>query len=87
VISSLLDQLPRARKGVLIADRSKGDVIFADYVTLPYVVAVVGKDKSVVEVSTEDISIETRVSKGKPLKDKGIGEIDRVLSLKYKSDY
>jgi DNA gyrase subunit A len=87
VISSLLDQLPRARKGVLIADRSKGDVIFADYVTMPYAIAVVGKDKSLVEISTEDISIETRVSKGKPLKDKGIGEIERVVALKYKSTY
>jgi topoisomerase-4 subunit A len=85
VISSLLDQLPRARKGVLIADRSKGNVIFADYVTVPYKLAVQNGDKTFVELSSEDISIETRVSKGKPVK--GITDIKGVYALKYKSEY
>jgi DNA gyrase/topoisomerase IV subunit A len=85
VVSSLLDQLPRARKGVLIADRTKGDVIFADYVTIPYAVVVVGKDKAVKEINTEDISIESRVSKGKPMKEKGITDVDAVYALNWKT--
>lgn len=88
VISSTVDVLPRARKGVLIADiKGKGEILFADYVTVPYKLAVVNSDKTVVEIETEDILIENRVTKGKPIKGKGITEPVAVYSEKHKSDY
>lgn len=84
VISSLFDEHGRGSKGMMIADlKDKGNLIFADYVTMPYKLAVVGEDKSVLEVDTEDISIENRVSKGKPILKTGVSA---VVALKYKSE-
>jgi DNA gyrase/topoisomerase IV subunit A len=86
VISSLIDPLTRGRKGVMIVD-NKSQVLFADYVTLPYELAIVNADKSVAEIESEDIMIDTRVSKGKPIKRDDITEIKQVVALKYKSEY
>ena len=86
VISSLFDEYGRGSKGVMIADiKGKGELIFADYVTVPYKLAVISEDKTVTEVDTEDISIENRVSKGKPLA--GVGKAAKAVALKYKSEY
>lgn len=86
VISSLFDEHGRASKGVMIADiKGKGEICFADYVTVPYKLAIVSDDKSVVEVDTEDISIENRISKGKPLAN--IKSVVKVIALKHKSEY
>ncbi len=88
VISSTIDQLPRARKGVLVADvKGKGEVLFAGYVTLPYTLAVFNGDKSLSEISTEDITIENRVAKGKPIKIKGVNDPVRVVAIKPKTDF
>ncbi|MCD7729051.1 MAG: DNA topoisomerase 4 subunit A, partial [Clostridia bacterium] len=87
VISSLIDPIGRARKGVMIADvKDCGRLIFADYVTIPYTLAVINEDKSVAEVSTEDISIENRISKGKKLKRTPPLAPVKVFALKQKSD-
>ena len=86
VISSLFDEYGRGSKGVMIADiKGKGELLFADYVTVPYKVAVVSEDKSVTEVDTEDISIENRVSKGKPIAN--IKNVVKVVALKHRSEY
>lgn len=86
VISSLFDEKGRGSKGVMIADiKGKGEICFADYVTVPYKLAIVCEDKSVAEVDTEDITIENRVSKGKPLAN--IKNIVKVVALKHKSEY
>ena len=86
VISSLFDEYGRGAKGVMIADiRGKGELIFADYVTIPYKLAVIADDKSVAEVDTEDITIENRVSKGKPLAN--ISTAAKVVALKHRSEY
>ncbi len=86
VISSLFDEHGRASKGVMIADiKGRGDILFADYVTVPYKLAVVSADKTVAELDTEDIPIENRVSRGKPLA--GISSPVRVVPLKHKSSY
>ena len=71
---------------MMIADiKGKGDILFADYVTIPYKLAIMKSDKSVVEIDTEDILIENRVSKGKPLD--GITDAVRVVPLKHRSDF
>jgi DNA gyrase subunit A len=88
VISSTIDPVGRGCKGVMIADiKCKGEILFADYVTIPYSLAVVNADKSVVEVNTEDISIENRVFKGRPLKNAGVAEVAAVYSLKTRTSY
>jgi len=86
VISSLIDPHGRGGKGVMLADiKGKGEILFADYVTVPYNLAIVSEEKQVTEISTENISIESRVFKGRPIKD--AGTVKKVVALKYKSDY
>ncbi len=86
VISSLFDEYGRGSKGVMIADiKGKGELIFADYVTVPYKLAVISSDKTVTEFDTEDITIESRVSKGKPLAN--VADAAKVVALKHKSEY
>ncbi len=86
VISSLFETYNRGAKGVMIADiKGKGEILFSDYVTIPYNLAIISADKTVTEIDTESISIESRVFKGKPIK--GLGEVQKVVALKYKSDY
>lgn len=86
VISSLIDPHGRGGKGVMLADiKGKGEILFADYVTIPYNLAIVSEEKQVTEISTESISIESRVFRGRPVKD--AGTVKKVVSLKYKSDF
>ncbi len=86
VISSLFETYNRGAKGVMIADiKGKGEVLFANYVTMPYNLAIICADKTVTEIDTESISIESRVFKGKQIK--GLGEVQKVVAMKYKSDY
>lgn len=84
VIASLFQPMGRGRKGMMIVD-GKSKVLFADYVTVPYKIAVVRADNSVTEMDTEDISIEPRPSKGKPLP--AAGEVTGAIALKYRSDF
>ncbi len=86
VISSLIDPLSRGRKGVMITD-SKSKVLFADYVTLPYKLAVVSEEGAVTEIESEDIPIDARPSRGKPMKSAGITSVKAVCALKYKSQF
>lgn len=86
VISSLFDPKGRGGKGVTIADiKNKGELIFADYVTVPYKMALIDSNKNVKIIDTEDITIENRVSKGKP--NKAFGEVVKLFALKHRSDY
>ena len=88
VVASTIEPIGRACKGVMIADiKGKGNILFADYVTIPYSVAFVNDNKAVIEVNTEDIPIETRVFKGKPLKIAGMANILAVYALKHRSDF
>ena len=88
VVSSTIEPIGRACKGVMIADiKGKGEILFADYVTIPYSVAFVNDNKAVIEVNTEEIPIETRVFKGKPLKIPGMANIIAVYALKHRSDF
>ena len=88
VISSLIDPIGRACKGVIIADvKDCGSLLFADYVTIPYTLAVINKDGTVEELSTEEISNENRVTKGKKLKRNPPLDPAKIVPLKQKSDY
>ena len=69
---------------MMIVD-GKSKVLFADYVTVPYKVAVLRADNTQTEMDTEDISIEPRPSKGKPLPD--AASVTGAVALKYRSEY
>ena len=86
VISSLFETYNRGARGVMIADiKGKGEVLFANYVTIPYNLAVFCADKTVTEIDSEDITIESRVFKGKPVK--GLTDVTKVVAMKYRSSY
>ena len=84
VIASLFQPMGRGRKGMMIVD-GKSQVAFADYVTVPYKIAVVRSDNTVTEMDTEEISIEPRPSKGKPLAN--ASQVVGAVALKYRSDF
>lgn len=84
VVASLFTPMGRGRKGMMIVD-SKSKVIFADYVTLPYKVAILRSDNTVEEIDTENISIEPRPSRGKALANCSL--VTGAVALKYRSDY
>ena len=85
VIASLIDPLPRYRKGVqIISVKDEDSVIFADYVTVPYVLAVVTEDGSLTEISTEEIPLDFPGKNGRPLK--GVSWTAKELySMKYRT--
>lgn len=88
VVASTVDPISRACKGVMIADiKGKGEILFANYVTVPYALAVVNDDKSVAEVNTEEIPIESRVFRGKPLSKGNVKNPVAVYALKHRSEY
>ncbi len=84
VIASLFQPIGRGRKGMMIVD-SKSKVLFADYVTVPYKIGIVRSDNSLEEIDTEDISIEPRPSRGKPLG--RASEVVGAVALRYRSAY
>ena len=86
VIASLFETYNRGAKGVMIADiKGKGEVLFANYVTMPYNLAFYTAQRVMNEVDSETIPIENRVFRGKPIK--GIENIAKVIAMKYKSEY
>ena len=86
VISSHFEEHGRGSKGTMIADiKGKGEILFASTVMIPYKIAVVYGEKNVAEVDTEDIQIDSRVAKGKPIA--GISDVVKVVALKYRSEY
>ena len=68
VIAAQIDSLPRYRKGVQIASLKDESVIFADYVTIPYMLAIVKDDGLMTEISSEDIPIDSTNTRGRPLR-------------------
>ena len=68
VIAAQIDPLPRYRKGVQIASLKGAKVIFANYVTVPYMLAVVTQDDTMTELSTEEIPIDATNTRGRTLK-------------------
>ena len=68
VIAAQIDALNRNCKGVRIADVKGDSLVFADYVTVPYMLAIVQGGGAMCEVATENIGIETTSTRGRPLK-------------------
>ncbi len=68
VIASQIDELPRYRKGVQIASLKGETVLFANYVTVPYMLAVATDDGGMAEISTEDVPIDSTNTRGRTLK-------------------
>ncbi len=67
VIVSQIDPLNRGAMGVRVADMKEDTVIFADYVTEPYPLAVFTED-GVEPLTTEDVPIDATYTRGRPLK-------------------
>ena len=69
VIASEIEPMARYRKGIKIAELgAKGNVVYADYVKQPYTFAVIDNFGVAFTLSTEEVSIEGRTTKGKTLK-------------------
>ncbi len=69
VLAVEIEPMARYRKGVKIVELGKdGKVVYAGYVKHPFDVAVVDTFGVVFSVNTEDVSIESRTTKGKTLK-------------------
>ncbi|MDE6075389.1 MAG: hypothetical protein K2G26_03030, partial [Clostridia bacterium] len=84
VIASLFQPMGRGRKGMMIVD-GKSQVLFADYVTVPYKIGIVRTDNTVTEMDTEEISIEPRPSRGKALP--AANDVSGAVALRYRSEY
>lgn len=82
VIAAQIDSLPRYRKGVQIASLKGESIIFSDYVTMPYMLAVV-TENGMTEISTEDISIDATNTRGRSLR--GVKwKAAEVYAMKYR---
>ncbi len=69
VIVSDIEPMARYRKGIKICELGKvNKIVFADYVKDPYEIAVVDNFGVAFKVNTEELSIESRTTKGKTLK-------------------
>ncbi len=80
VITGQVDPLKRACKGVRIAALKEGEsVLFADYVTVPYQLAVQTEEGMCV-ISTEDVPIDVTSSRGKSVK--AVKTVKAVYSVK-----
>ncbi len=82
VIVSQIEPLNRGAMGVRIADMKEDKVIFADYVTEPYSLAVFTEEGTVEKLSTEDIPIDATYTRGRPLK--GVSwKAKEIFSVKF----
>ena len=68
VIAAQIDPLPRYRKGVQITSLKGESILFADYVTVPYMLAVTTDDGTMTEIVTEDVPIDATSTRGRTLK-------------------
>jgi DNA gyrase subunit A len=87
VISSQIEPSKRYRKGSIIVGLREGaSVICASYVTMPYKLAVVEKNKAVSEISSEDIFISVQSARAKKLSRYAEDSIERVFAMPYKKE-
>ena len=83
VITALIDPLPRYRKGVQISALKGETILFADYVTNPYMLAILKDDGTMAEMLTEDVPIDSTVTRGRPLKGVKWKPV-KVFAMKYR---
>ncbi len=77
VIAAQIDPISRNCKGVKIANLGGEHVIFANYVTTPYQLALVFKNGKMKEISTEDIPIDATNTRGRTVK--GVKESPKAV--------
>ncbi len=83
VIAAQIDELPRYRKGVQIASIKGEKILFANYVTVPYMLAVVTEQGGMCEISTELIPIDATNTRGRTLK-KISWTPSEIFAMKYR---
>lgn len=85
VITAQIDPLNRNCKGVKIASLKEEKILFADYVTVPYCLAVETEEGGMAEICTEDVPIDATNTKGRALK--GIKwKPKAVYAMKYRTE-
>ena len=85
VISSQIEPSKRYRKGSIIVGLREGAyVLSASYVTMPYMLAVVEKNRNVSELSSEDVFISVQSARAKKISRYAEDSIERVIPLPYK---
>ena len=75
------ERMNRGRRGVKITEFGVNgtELVFASYVTLPYDIAVISDEPTFV-VNSENIGIESRNHKGKPIKKCNVEKVLRVYN-------
>ena len=87
VISSQIEPSKRYRKGNIIVGLKEGaSVLSASYVTVPYMLAVVEKNKSVSQLSTEEVFITVQSARAKKISRYAEDSIEKVIPMPYKKD-
>ena len=87
VIISQMEPSKRYRKGsTIVAMREGASVISAAHVTAPYMLAVVDKNQSVSEISSEKATLLSASLRGRPIIGYKEGTIEKVIPLIYKKD-
>ncbi len=85
VISSQIEPSKRYRKGNIIVGLKEGaSVLSASYVTVPYMLAVVEKNKTVSELSSEDVFITVQSARAKKISRYAEDSIEKVFPMPYK---
>jgi len=81
IVVGTVDSLPRYRKGIQIASLKEGErVLLADYVTIPYMIALKSED-GMTAVSTEDVPIDVTGTRGRA--NKAYQNVTAVYAVKY----
>ncbi len=87
VISSQIEPSKRYRKGnIIVGLREGASVLTASYVTVPYMLAVVEKNKTVSELSSEDVFISVQSARAKKVARYAEDSIEKVIPMPYKKD-
>ena len=85
VIAAQIDPLNRNCKGVRIAALKEEDkILFADYVTVPYMLAL-NSENGMSEISTEQIPIDATGTRGRPVKSV-TSPPTAVYAMKYRTE-
>lgn len=87
VISSQIEPSARYKKGSVVVGLREGETVLSvGYVTKPYSLAVVEKNRSVSELSSEDIPIAMQSAKARKLPRYEEGSVAEVIPLPYKTE-
>ncbi|MBE5753515.1 MAG: DNA topoisomerase 4 subunit A [Clostridiales bacterium] len=85
VLCALIEPMGRYKKGSLIVSMRDGaSVICANYVTVPYQVAIADKSGNVIEVSSEDLPIAMQSAKARRISACAEDDVKSVFAQTYK---